>query len=193
MTAQQSQHGPGDAEGHDIQVQPMPGGYVLRGTEGSPLPVQLTQGIVLAVGAAFAAAALVLLLSWDAQATGHGFARVGAASLLGAMAVLMLWFATRGGVAELHLDLAGGELREVVRHRLGPPTVVGRHALGGTPALAVSRNGPPSAPCALILRTGDKGGLCIAQGSEAAVLELRRRLDSELGGPRDAGLGPLAA
>lgn len=193
MTAQQFQDRSGPAGPHDVRVQPVPGGFVLRGTEGSPLPVQLTQGIVLAVGAAFAAGALVILLSWDAAA-GHGFARVAAASLMGGMALLMLWFATRGGVAELHLDLAGGELREVVRHRIGAPTVVARHPLGGSPALVVDGDGQP-AGCALILRTGGEGGFCIAQGSEADILDLRRRLDAELRGPRDAGLGagPLAA
>lgn len=62
MTAQHFQDGRGAAGGPGMQVQPVPGGCVLRGTDGPPLPFQLTQGIVLAVGAALAGVAAVLLI-----------------------------------------------------------------------------------------------------------------------------------
>ncbi len=185
MTAQHSRQRTGTAE---VQVQPIPGGYLLRGTDGPALPLQLSQGIVVAVGAALAGLAVVLLLPGNDQALGHGPLRTGLAVLLGAAAALMLWFGTRGGVTELHLDLAGGELREVVRHRVGRPTLLARHALDGRATLSVTRDGLPSGLCALVLRFGENGGLCIAQGPEDAVLDLRRRMETGLRGADPAGL-----
>lgn len=89
-----------------------------------------------------------------------------------------MWFATRGGVVELQFDLARGELRELVRHRAGRATVLGRHDLGAGAALSIERHGPT---CRLLLRLRqDSEALCIAQGPEPAILELRRRLDGEL-------------
>jgi hypothetical protein len=77
-----------------------------------------------------------------------------------------LWFATRGGVVELQFDLARGELRELVRHRIGPATLVGRHGLGAGATLLVDRGRAARGHAALILRLrgDDDGGLCIAEG-----------------------------
>lgn len=190
MTAPQTPDRPVSTGSHDVRLQPVPGGFVLRGAEGPSLPFQLTQGIVLAVGAALAGVALALILAWGAQVSDHAFALLGGATLLGGAGLLLLWFATRGGTAELQLDLARGELREVVRHRIGQPTLVGRHALGDAPTLEVDLSGPPAAPCSLILRTGGEGGLCIAQGEESDILDLCHRLDAGLRAQRPA---PLAA
>lgn len=165
-------------------------GYAVRGTGGPPVLLQLAQGFVLAFGATFAAAALALVLPPQAvaEAQGLGPTRAGLAVVLVSMALLLLWFATRGGVVELQFDLARGELRELIRHRLGRATVVGRHALDGEAALLVDRSRPAGQGCALILRLrGEEGGICIAEGPEAAILELRRRLDPEL---RLRGAGP---
>ena len=166
-------------------------GYVIRSAGGPPLMLQVAQGAVLACGAAFAAAALVLVVPPAEMGQGVGPTRAGLSLVLGSMSLLLVWFATRGGLVELHVDLARGELRELVRHRVGRATLVGRHGLDGGATLTIDRSGPPETPCALILRLrGEEGGLCIAQGPQDAILELRRRLDPEL---RLGGASRLAA
>lgn len=166
-------------------------GYVVRGAGGPPMMLQVAQGAVLTCGAAFAAAALVLVAPPAGMGEGLGATRAGLAVVLASMSLLLLWFATRGALVELHLDLARGELRELVRHRIGRATLVGRHGLDGGASLSVDRSGPPEAPCALILRLrGEEGGLCIAQGPQEAILELRRRLDPELRLCAPPGLRP---
>ena len=153
-------------------------GTVVRGRGGPPVLLQVAQGIVLALGAACAAGALTL-----ASAGGPALnpAGAGLAAALALLTLLLLWFATRGGVVELQFDLARGELRELVRHRIGPATLVGRHGLGGGATLLVDRGRAARGHAALILRLrGDDGGLCIAEGPEDAILALRRRLDPEL-------------
>jgi hypothetical protein len=172
-------------------VETGPRGYVVRAAEGPPLLLQLVQGVALAFGAALAAAALMIVawpLGLGLGLTGfHG----GLATLTGAGAALLLWFATRGGTVELEVDLARGELREIVRHRAGPPSVLARHGLDGGAALAVHRGaGEPS----LILRFGpDRPGLCIARGPEPALLALRARLESDLLAQGDTIRRPDAA
>lgn len=156
-------------------------GYVIRGTGGPPVLLQVAQGAVLTCGAAFAAAALVLVAPPAEMGQGLGATRAGLAVVLASMSLLLVRFATRGALVELHLDLARGELRELVRHRIGRATLVGRHGFEGGATLSIDRSGPPEAPCALVLRLrGEEGGLCIAQGPQDAILELRRRLDPEL-------------
>ena len=156
-------------------------GYVVRSTGGPPMLLQVAQGAVLACGATLAAAALVLVAPSAEAAQGLDPTRAGLAMVLTSMALLLIWFATRGGLIELHVDLLRGELRELVRHRVGRSTLVGRHGFDSGANLLVDRSGPPDAPCALILRLrGEEGGLCIAQGPQDAILELRRRLDPEL-------------
>jgi hypothetical protein len=151
-------------------------GYVVRGTDGPPMLLQVAQGTVLGFGAAFTAAALVLVMGEGVE--GDQAMRRGFAVVLSSLALLLMWFATRGGVVELQFDLARGELRELLRHRAGRATVLGRHGLDAGAALTIERAGPT---CRLLLRLRDDGeALCVAQGPEAALLELRRRLDGEL-------------
>ena len=152
-------------------------GYVVRGNGGPPMLLQVAQGIVLALGAAFAAGALALL---PVGGDGLDPARAGLAIALISLSLLMLWFATRGGVVELQFDLARGELRELVRHRIGRATLVGRHGLGSGATLLVDRGRAARGHACLILRLRGEEGLCIAEGPEDAILELRRRLDPEL-------------
>lgn len=171
-------------------------GYVIRGTDGPPILLQITQGLVLSLGAAAAAASLaVAVLAPEAGAP--SFMRLGASAVLMALALLLLRYATRGGVVELHVDLARGELREVVRHRVGRATTLGRHGFDPSASLHIRRGGPPGAPRTLVLHhRGNPEGICVAHGPEHALVALRIRLqhDMLLRGPDAAPEdGPVAA
>lgn len=157
-------------------------GYVIRGTEGPPILFQIAQGVVLAAAAAAAAASLaVASLAPEAEAGGPSLMRLGASSFLMGMALLFLRYATRGGVAELHVDLARAELREVVRHRIGRATTLGRQAFDPSASLHIRRLGPPGAPRMLVLhQRGRPDDLCVARGPEHALLALRRRLEHDM-------------
>lgn len=156
-------------------------GTVVRAQGGPPILLQVAQGMVLAFGGAFAAGALALVLPPGAGAgAAPDAARGGMATVLISLSLLLLWFATRGGVVELQFDRARGELRELVRHRVGRATLVARHGLGDEAALLVDRARSASGRAALVLRLPGQDSLCIAEGPEDAILALRRRLDPEL-------------
>ena len=156
-------------------------GYVIKGTGGPPLLLQVAQGVVLAFGCSFTAAALVLLTTGDAApGAAMDSMRSGLIVVLSSMALLLMWFATRGGVVELHLDTAHGELRELVRHRAGRATLLGRHGFDDSVSLTLDRGDSPDSDAALMLRLTGGEGLCIARGPDLALQELRRRLEQEL-------------
>lgn len=158
-------------------------GYVIRGTDGPPLLLQVAQGTVLALGAACTAGALILVSGLDGGEGGTQGIRVTLTIVLCVLALMLVWFATRGGVVELQFDFARGELRELVRHRMGRATVLGRHGLDPEAKLWVTRDGGGRVPCSLLLLLkGESEAICIAQGHEPALQELRRRLDQELRG-----------
>ena len=155
-------------------------GYVIRGTEGPPILLQITQGLVLTAGAAAAAAALAFAnLAPDGE--GLSLMRLGASTILMGLAALFLRYATRGGVVELHVDLARGELREVVRHRIGRATTLDRHGFDPSASLHIRREGPAGGPRTLVLHhRGRPDGLCVARGPEPALLTLRLRLERDM-------------
>jgi hypothetical protein len=155
-------------------------GYVIRGTEGPPILLQIAQGIVLSLGATAAAASLAVAVLTPV-AEGPSFMRLGASAVLMALALLLLRYATRGGVVELHVDLARGELREVVRHRVGRATTLGRLDFDPSASLHIRRGGPAGSPRALVLHhRGHPEGLCIALGPERALSALRIRLQHDM-------------
>lgn len=129
-----------------------------------------------------------MLLTLPLSDDGANGIRLALVVALSAKALLLLWFATRGGVVELHLDLLRGELKEIVRHRIGPQTVVGRHGFGSEMTLTIDRTGSTEGSCGLILRLkGQEAGICIAEGPEESLLELRRRIQQDLRRSRFVG------
>ena len=155
-------------------------GYAIRSTEGAPVLLQVAQGAVMAMSATFVASAMVLLLS-PADGDHLSIPHLGAAILLMASALFLLRFATRGMVVELQVDLARGELREIVSHRVGPATMLGRHDFDPAASLHIHRRGAVLAlPCLFLHHRGSAEGLCIAQGPEPVLLQLRARLAHDL-------------
>lgn len=155
-------------------------GYVIRATEGPPILFQIGQGLVLTAGAAAAAGALAVALHTP-EAEGLSVMRLGVSALLMWLALLLLHYATRGAVAEIHVDLDRGELREVVPHRVGRASTLGRHDFDPSASLHIQRAGPPGGPRTLVLHhRGRPDGLCVARGPEHALVALRWRLERDM-------------
>jgi hypothetical protein len=163
-----------------FEVQQAFWGYVIRGTEGPPILVQVAQGLVLSTGAACAAASLAVASLTPEDVAGMSILRFGASAILMALALLFLRYATRGGVVELHVDLARGELREVVRHRIGRASTLGAHGFDPMASLHIQRDGPGRLRTLVLHHRGDREGLCIARGPEHALQALRRRLEHDI-------------
>ena len=154
-------------------------GYVIRGTEGPPILVQVAQGLVLALGAACAAASLAVAVLTPEGDDSLSLLRLGASAILMGFAILFLRYASRGGVVELHVDLARGELREVVRHRIGRASTLGAHGFDPSASLHIRRDGGCRRTLVLHHR-GSQEGICIAHGPEHALQALRLRLEQDL-------------
>ena len=155
-------------------------GYVIRGTEGPPILLQVAQGLVLSAGAACAAASLAVAVLTPDGGEGLSLMRLGISAILMACAILFLRYATRGGVVELHVDLARGELREVVRHRVGRASTLGAHGFDPSVSLHIQRGGAGGARRLVLHHRGSQEGLCIARGPEHALQALRRRLEHDI-------------
>ena len=172
-------------------------GYVIRGTEGPPILLQIAQGLVLTAGAAAAAAALAVAALAPDESVLLSLMRLGVSAFLMGLSLLFLRYATRGGVVELHVDLARGELREVVRHRVGRASTLGRHGFDPSASLHIRRSAPGEPPTLVLHHRGRPDGLCVARGPEHALLALRRRLEHDMrlqdAGSRVSLAGPLVA
>lgn len=152
-------------------------GYAIRAREERGVALLALQAMSGATGLLLAVAALALLAG---EAEGTSWMRIGLALHLGSAAAMLLWYASRGALAELQVDVARGELREVVRHRLGRATVLASHGLDAVEALEVEpARGRGEAT--LLLRLGGSDALLfVARGPLAPIHALRRRLASDL-------------
>ena len=107
-------------------------------------------------------------------------------------AAYLLWFASRGSVAEVHVDTKDREIREVVPNRVGKPSIVGVYAfdaIGGV-FLEVLEN---TDQLQLVLRYRDTDlHISVALGTEAQLTPLRDRVARDLLGMSPTG-APKAA
>ncbi len=163
-------------------------GYVVRSACPPSLGTVVFQGASWILGLVFivAAVGLLVLPSQLAQADLLGF-RLGSAVILGGLGVFCMWFASRGSLAELQIDTAQGEVREVVRNRAGRPTVLGRYGFDVIGGVFLERAGPGRrsdlAPghAELVLRYRNTAQvLRVVSGPEAELEALRDRLGVDL-------------
>ncbi|MGZ9812505.1 hypothetical protein ACXN5S_18745 [Pseudoroseicyclus sp. H15] len=108
--------------------------------------------------------------------------RLVASLVLAGIGSSLLWFGSRGTDAELQVDIAQGELREVIRNRAGLPTLTARYAfrdIGGV--FLARRAGGCRGQAKLVLRLGNTAQVIIvAAGPEETLLPLRDRLGCDL-------------
>ncbi|MDP5347560.1 MAG: hypothetical protein NWQ32_04120, partial [Paracoccaceae bacterium] len=80
-------------------------GYKIRSGQTVPLSVLLGQALSFFFGVCFLTACIgILVLPTLFFDGGLGVVRLGAVVLLGAAAAYLLWFASRGTLAEVHVD-----------------------------------------------------------------------------------------
>jgi len=164
-------------------------GYKVRSGYGAPVSVIFGQILCFFFGVCLLTATFgVLVLPTLFFDGGAGMMRVGAAALMGMTAAYLLWFASRGTVAEVHVDTKDREICEVVPNRVGRPSVVGIYAfdaIGGV-FLEQIENADQSQ---LVLRYRDTDlSVSVAVGTEAQLTPLRDRLARDL-----LGMSPVGA
>lgn len=157
-------------------------GYAVRSTERAPASVVLAQALAWVVGAAAAAAAVapwVMAVAGAPSTAGAGFQAV-ASIILSTLAFLLFRFASRGTMSELQIDLMQGEVREVLPHRAGRVTVLGRYGFDAIGGVFIDR-ARGSDRAVLVLRYRNTAQILpVAMGPERLLEPLRDRLGRDL-------------
>jgi hypothetical protein len=155
-------------------------GYIIKARATPPYALVAGQvmawfvGILLAVGGAG-----VWVLPMTSAALELLPLRVAVSTIFFAFAAILMWFASRGTEAELQVDTAQGELREVVRNRAGKPTLIGRYGFDSIGGVHFERG--TDGQCMLVVRYQNTAQvLPVAQGTEAMLAPLRDRLGRDM-------------
>ncbi|TNC73421.1 hypothetical protein [Rubellimicrobium roseum] len=157
-------------------VRQTPWGTLVRRSDGPPILLQVTRGLVGTLAVAFVAAALTLV-SLPTPGEAFTLAHVASAIVLVLAAAVLLHVALRGTVIEFHVNLARGELRQIAHHRVGP-AAQGRCASQPAVSLHIERRGQVRA--LMLHQRGCEDGLCIARGPEPALQALRGCIEHDL-------------
>lgn len=170
-----------------FQIEEVFWGYKVRSGQGVPFSVLAGQALCFFFGVCLLTATFgVLVLPTLFFDGGAGVMRIGAAVLMGMTATYLLWFASRGTVAEVHIDRTDGEVREVVNHRVGRPTTVGVYAFDEISGVFLEETEDPDR-LQLALRYRDtEQSVVMAMGTEAQLTSLRDRVAHDL-----VGLSPM--
>lgn len=156
-------------------------GYIVKSGRRPGIGIVLAQVTSFFFGACFLTAATGILLLPTVMFDGDiGPMRIGAAVLFGAVAVYLLWFASRGSQPELHVDTSVGEIREVICNRAGRPTTVGCYGFDTIGGVFMEQH-PTEHTATLVLRYRNTAQtVCVAEGIEAQLIPLRDRLGQDL-------------
>lgn len=156
-------------------------GYIVRSGRRPGTAVMLAQGVSFFFGACLLSAAIgILLLPTSMFDGGLGTMRMGAAVLFAAVALYLLWFASRGSVPDLHVDTSIGEIREVISNRVGRPSTVGCYGFDAIGGIFMEHN-PDASTDTLVLRYRNTAQtVCVAEGIAAQLTPLRDRLGEDL-------------
>lgn len=156
-------------------------GYIIRSGRGPSLGVAFAQAVSFFFGVCLLTAAVGILILPTLFFDGDlGTMRIGSAAFFGAVAVYLLWFASRGTQAEVHVDTSVGEIREVICNRAGKPTTVGCFGFDSIGGVYLEQSeGGGMAILSLRYRTTSQS-VVVAEGSEAQLIGLRDRLAHDL-------------
>lgn len=165
-------------------------GYIVRSNDKGSTGVVLMQGTSWFLGVGFLVAALGMWLAPGAVMADDlvGF-RIGLTAIMAAIGAFLLWFSSRGSLAEVQIDTARGEVREMVRNRAGKPSLLGRYgfdAIGGVHLeragiQAGQRSDLQAGHAELVLRyrnTAQK--LHVVSAPESLLVPLRDRMGHDL-------------
>lgn len=156
-------------------------GYMIRSGRGPSFGVAMGQALSFFFGVCFATVSVGLLvlpaLFFDGDI---GAMRVGAAALFGAMAAYLLWFASRGTKAEVHVDTSLSEIREVICNRAGKPTTVGSYGFDEIGGVFVHENETTGLSQLILQYRNTSQTVAVAEGTVAQLIPLRDRLAKDL-------------
>ncbi|MFG5380288.1 hypothetical protein [Yoonia sp. R2-816] len=156
-------------------------GYIVRSGRGPSLGVMLSQVLSFFFGACFLTAGFGILIMPTMMFDGDlGVFRVGTATLFGAVAAYLLWFASRGTRTELHVDNSVGEIREVICNRAGNPTTVGCYGFDSIGGVFLDYNEDTGMSNLVLRYRNTTQTVPVAEGSEAQLIGLRDRLGHDL-------------
>ncbi|PJI92167.1 hypothetical protein BC777_1011 [Yoonia maricola] len=156
-------------------------GYKIGSGHGVPLSVMAGQAICFFFGVCLMTATFGLLLLpalfFDG---GVGIMRLGAATLMGAAAFYLLWFASRGTLPEIHIDTRQNEIRQVVCNRSGKPTTVATYTFDEIGGIFLEPDTQTGQSLLLLGYLDTDQTIAVATGTEAQLLPLRDRLARDL-------------
>lgn len=156
-------------------------GYKVRTGNGAPFSVMFGQAICFFFGVCLLTATFgVLVLPTLFFDGGAGIMRVGAATLMGAAAFYLLWFASRGTLAEVHVDTTVDEIREVVCNRAGRPTTVAVYGFDEIGGVFIEQNEEDGTYQLILRYRNTSQSVSVAEGTEAQLTPLRNRLAHDL-------------
>lgn len=170
---------PWDGSQAPYRIQETRWGFRVAGRGGEPLLQALARVAALLAGTAGLAAAVTLLLRAETGGATWPI-RVGLAALIGGVGLLLVWFSTRGTVVETEVDTLRGELRLVVRNRIGPMARVATYGLDAVSGVRVARMKGGHGRAILAVELAGGQALLVAAGAEAALVPLRRRIEREV-------------
>ncbi|MEL6683044.1 MAG: hypothetical protein AAFQ09_10425 [Pseudomonadota bacterium] len=156
-------------------------GYIIRSGRGPSLGVAVAQAVCFFFGVCLLTAAVGILvlpaLFFDG---GIGTMRLGAAALFGGTASYLLWFASRGTQAEVHVDTSVGEVREVICNRAGKPTNVGAYGFDTIGGIYLNTDDSTGRAVLSLRYRNTSQTVMVAEGTEAQLVGLRDRLAADL-------------
>lgn len=156
-------------------------GYKIRSGRGAPFAVAIGQALSFFFGVCFLTACLGILLLSTVFFDGElGVMRIGSAALFGAAAAYLLWFASRGTRAEVHVDTSIDEIREVICNRAGKPTTVGAYSFDEIGGVFLEENDATGLSQLVLRYRNTDQTVSVADGTDAQLLPLRDRLAHDL-------------
>ncbi len=156
-------------------------GYIVRSGRGPSLSVVVSQVVAFFFGACFLTAGFGILLVPAMMFDGNvGAVRIGAATLFAAVAIYLLWFASRGTRGEIHVDNSVGEIREVICNRAGKPTTVACYGFDTIGGVFLDYNEETGKSNLVLRYRNTVQTVPVAEGTEAQLLGLRDRLGHDL-------------
>lgn len=157
-------------------------GYIIHGDGTRSWTLVGLQATAMILGAACIASCITLLAAPSVIVDQFGLAvRGGSAAVFAVIALYMIWFASRGNMTEIHIDVQKGEVREALRNRTGRTTVLGRYGVDAIGGVFLDRSCAKEGQASLMLRYKNTSQtLPIAVGRAAPLERLRDRLGRDL-------------
>lgn len=165
-----------------ISIEDTGWGYIIARSAGRVTARELVVAGAWSMGIALLISAAGMLISPAGYQTYETFVmKLGLALLVGAIGLRLVWYSSRGTETELQVDRNFGEIRQVVRNKVGKPTLIGKYLFEDIGGVYIDRRKGKGAHCALMLRYKNTSQVIQAAVGPLDSLEaLRDRLGHDL-------------